>query len=106
MPLLEAYSPKDTGSAYWSSVIRETLAYARHYPWYLQPLRYLTAPLTPAEREVLSLILRYKTNDEIGQLLNIRASTVKTHIRNLFCKLGVHNREEARRTAIRLKLDQ
>ena len=106
MPLLEAYSPEDTGSAYWSSVIRETLAYARHYPWYLQPLRYLTAPLTPAEREVLSLILRYKTNDEIGQLLNIRASTVKTHLRNLYSKLGVNNREEARRAAIRLKLDQ
>ena len=106
MPLLEAYAPGDAGSAYWSSVIRRTLAYARHYPWYLQPLRYLTAPLTPAEREVLSLILRHKTNEEIGQLLNIRASTVKTHIRNLFCKLGVHNREEARRTAIRLQLDQ
>ena len=55
---------------------------------------------------MLSLILRYKTNEEIGQLLNIRTSTVKTHIRNLYSKLGVNNREEARRAAIRLKLDQ
>ena len=106
MPLLEAYAPGDAGSAYWSAVIRRTLAYTRHYPWYLQPLRYLTAPLTPAEREVLSLILRYKTNEEIGQILHIRASTVKTHLRNLFSKLDVHSREEARRTAIRLKLDK
>ena len=64
MPLLEAYAPGDAGSAYWSAVIRWTLAYARHYPWYLQPLRYLTAPLTPAEREVLSFLNELKSELE------------------------------------------
>ena len=105
-PLLEEYAPRDVDPEYWKRVMRRTLGYASRYPWYLRPLRHLSAPLTPTERTVLLLLLRNKTNEEIAQILGNKPRTVQTHIRNLFEKLDVHSREEARRVAVRLKLDQ
>lgn len=105
LPLLEQMDPEYAGARYWDSVLRGVLTYAKHYPWYLEPLRRPAAPLTSTERAVLSLLLRHKTNGEIGRILEIRPGTVKTHLRNLFTKLGVHSREEARRAAIQLNLN-
>ena len=105
LPLLEQTDPGDGDPRFWDAVLRGALTYAGHYPRYLAPLRRPAAPLTPAERAVLSLLLRHKTNGEIGRILEIRPGTVKTHLRNLYAKLGVHSREEARRAAIQLQLD-
>lgn len=105
-PLLEQYEPRDVDPDYWKRVMRRTLGYASRHPWYLRPLRHLAAPLTPTERTVLLLLLRGKTNEEISRILGNKPRTVQTHIHNLFLKLDVHSREEARRVAIRLRLDQ
>lgn len=51
-------------------------------------------PLTPREEEVLVAVARGLTNAEIGDLLHISLSTVKSHLAALMAKLGVRNRVE------------
>ncbi|MGG7510040.1 response regulator transcription factor [Plantibacter sp. YIM 135249] len=61
--------------------------------------RLLTDPrfgsLTEQERRVLALVLDRRRNPEIAAQLYVSVSTVKTHINNLFAKLGVRSRDEA-----------
>ena len=51
--------------------------------------------LTGREREVLLLIARGLTTQEIGDNLGLSPNTVKSHSRSLFTKLEAHNRVQA-----------
>ena len=53
------------------------------------------ADLTPTERTVLGHMAAGRINKEIAAELGVSIETVRTHLRNLFTKLGVHNRTEA-----------
>jgi LuxR family maltose regulon positive regulatory protein len=55
----------------------------------------LTEPLSDRELQILRLIETGITNREIAARLYIAISTVKTHINNLYGKLGVSNRVQA-----------
>lgn len=55
----------------------------------------LIEPLSDRELEILRLIDTGATNREIADKLYIAVSTVKTHINNLYGKLGVANRVQA-----------
>jgi DNA-binding NarL/FixJ family response regulator len=57
--------------------------------------------LTPAERKILQLIVAGKANKEIAFDLNVSENTVKTHVKNVFEKLGVSDRTSAATLAIR-----
>jgi LuxR family transcriptional regulator, maltose regulon positive regulatory protein len=57
--------------------------------------RRLADPLTPMEERVLQLLPIHLTLAEIAGRLSISENTVKTHLRGLFRKLGVHSRSEA-----------
>lgn len=50
------------------------------------------AVLTGREREVAQGVARGDTNQEIGSKLHISAGTVKTHLEQVFAKLGVRSR--------------
>ena len=52
----------------------------------------LVEPLSERELEVLALIARGLTNREIASRLFLSLNTVKAHTRNIYGKLGVHNR--------------
>jgi DNA-binding CsgD family transcriptional regulator len=51
--------------------------------------------LTAAERRVLNLVSRAKTNKEIAGDLGISPATVKRHLENVLRKLHLKNRVEA-----------
>jgi two-component system NarL family response regulator len=51
--------------------------------------------LTPRELEVLRLVSRGLTNEEIGGALGIGAGTISTHVRSILRKLDVSDRTEA-----------
>jgi LuxR family transcriptional regulator, maltose regulon positive regulatory protein len=52
-------------------------------------------PLTPGEVRVLRYLPTHLSAPEIGAQLHVSTSTVKTHTRNLYAKLGVHTRTQA-----------
>jgi len=58
----------------------------RDFPW---------EHLTQREQEVLNYLAKGNSGNEIAHRLNIAPLTVRTHIRNLMGKLGVHSRLEA-----------
>ena len=55
----------------------------------------LIEPLSEREIEVLQLIGKGQTNQEIASRLYLSLNTVKVHTRNIHRKLGVHNRTQA-----------
>jgi len=57
--------------------------------------------LTPAESNILRMIVGGMSNKEIAFALDISENTVKTHTRNIFDKLGVSDRTSAATMAIR-----
>ena len=58
-------------------------------------------PLTAREIEVLDLVAQGLSNKAIALRLGISDQTVKFHIAAIFGKLGITNRTEAARTALR-----
>ena len=62
-----------------------------------QPIRgqIFPPPLSHRETTVLSMVARGQTNAQIAAGLFLAESTVKSHLRSVFAKLGVNSREEA-----------
>jgi len=56
--------------------------------------------LSPREREVLRLVAKGCTNREVGERLHVSPATVKTHLLNVYAKLGVDDRTAAVVTAL------
>jgi DNA-binding NarL/FixJ family response regulator len=63
-------------------------------------------PLTPRESEVVKLVAEGHTSKEIGELLVISEKTVERHRANVLEKLGLRDRVELTRYAIRRGLTQ
>jgi two-component system NarL family response regulator len=59
------------------------------------------AELSQREMEVLQLLIKGRSNKEIGSSLFISEDTVKAHLKTLFIKLRVQDRTEAAISAIR-----
>ncbi len=57
--------------------------------------------LTPSEQKILQMIVNGKSNKQIAFDSSISENTVKTHIKNIFDKLGVSDRTSAATLAIR-----
>lgn len=52
-------------------------------------------PLTDREAEVLGLVARGLSNQEIADKLFVSPATVRTHVSNILAKLHMHNRVQA-----------
>jgi DNA-binding NarL/FixJ family response regulator len=68
------------------------------------PAAALVEPLSKRELEVLQCIADGLPNQEIAERLIVAPSTVKTHINNIFSKLGVESRTQAVKRARELDL--
>ena len=103
LPLLDAL--EWSGNAKWHKrLMADVRAQAAIYPRFLQPRLSMSEALTAAEMQVLRLICADKSNAEIGEILSIRVSTVKSHVSSVLSKLGVNRRSEARTAAKKLWL--
>lgn len=51
-------------------------------------------PLTTRERQVVTLLARGATNQELAATLHLSLSTIKTHLTHVQLKLGARNRVE------------
>ena len=80
------------------AIVREHLERARRG----EPAR--VDPLTAREREIVALIAQARTNDEIAAELGISAKTVGRHRANILDKLGMHDRVQLTRYAVRRRL--
>lgn len=52
------------------------------------------APLTPRERDVVSLLVSGSSTRDIASKTGLTVSTVNTYLKRIFAKLGVHSRVE------------
>lgn len=100
LPMLEALN--DAGDkAFLEEVIQASRTMAVFYPNFLQQASGIVQKLTDAEMQVLRLLCADKSNAEIGEILDIKLATVKSHISHILSKMGVSRRSEAK-TAARL----
>jgi len=63
-----------------------------------------SASITQREQDLLRYLSKGQTNRQIANQLSISESTVKTHLQNIFEKLGVNNRLQAVAQAKELKI--
>ena len=75
-----------------SALVREWLEHEEEAP---------RDPLTPREQDVVKLIAEAYTNKQIGSILNVSEKTVESHRANVLAKLGMRDRVELVRYAIR-----
>ena len=94
--LVEAIRVIHAGEALLSPSITRRLIedYARRSDP-IEPPDALLRKLTPREREVLVLVARGLSNNEIAQRLVVTEATVKSHVGNLLLKLGLRDRVQA-----------
>jgi LuxR family maltose regulon positive regulatory protein len=85
-PVSPAYLQKLLAAAQLTPVPTSTLTF---------PVTALIEPLTGRELAVLRLLDTSLSTPEIGRELVVAASTVRTHVKNIYAKLGVQNRHQA-----------
>lgn len=65
-----------------------------HFFVLLNENEHTNLPLTRREIDVLKILMDNSSNDVIADKLFISKNTVKTHVRNLFLKFEIRNKEE------------
>jgi DNA-binding NarL/FixJ family response regulator len=58
-------------------------------------LRPVRSSLTEREWQVLDLVVEHATTGEIARQLRVSPATVRTHVKHILKKLGMHSRDEA-----------
>ena len=95
--LIEAIRTVARGETFLSSRAQQALLRR----WLDGGVSEATDGLTPRELEVVKLIAEAHTNREIAQTLNLAEKTVESHRANVLAKLGMRDRVELARYAIR-----
>jgi len=63
-----------------------------------------SVPLSEREKEVLGLFIKGFSYVETAELLQCKLSTIQTHAKNMYKKLGVHSRAEAVHEALHFQI--
>jgi len=92
--LLERHARQRTAHAALIAQILDLLTGNRPGPPPADP-RQLREPLTKREIRVLRYLPTHLSAAEVASELSVSTNTVKTHVRSIYAKLGVHSRAEA-----------
>ena len=95
--LLNAIRAVHRGDAFLTNAVERSLI----REWMSDDAEGPDEPLTPREQEVLKLIAEAHTNKEIASTLHLAEKTVESHRANILRKLGMRDRVELVRYAIR-----
>ena len=101
--LLERHARQRTAHAALIAQILDLLAGNRPAPPPAGP-RAPREPLTKSEIRVLRYLPTHLSAPEVASELSVSTTTVKTHLRNVYAKLGAHSRAEAVESARALGL--
>jgi DNA-binding NarL/FixJ family response regulator len=100
--LMAAIRAVSAGECYLPPRVAQTvLEYFRKRPNETQEDEELS-PLTEREREILKLVVEGNTSQAIADRLCVSKRTVMCHRANIAAKLGIHNRTELIRYAMRM----
>ena len=100
----KGYLLKDTSAEELVTAIRTVYQGQKYIPQQVMMRlaeRINNTELTNREMEVLTLLTKGKSNQEIGSILNITEGTVKFHVNHILSKLGVSDRTQAVITAFK-----
>ena len=100
--LLNAIRAVSRGDAFLTNAVERTIV----REWMSDSSSGPEEPLTPREQEVLKLISEAFTNKQIAETLHLAEKTVESHRANLLRKLGMRDRVELVRYAIRRGLTE
>jgi DNA-binding NarL/FixJ family response regulator len=100
--LLDAIRAVHRGEAFLTNAVERSLI----REWMSEGSEGPKEPLTPREQEVLKLIAEAHTNKEIAAILHLAEKTVESHRANLLRKLGMRDRVELVRYAIKRGLTE
>ncbi|HKP90210.1 MAG TPA: response regulator transcription factor [Thermoleophilaceae bacterium] len=95
--LIEAIRSVSAGKPYLPAITQSTLV----KEWLSRGDEAPRDPLTPREQDVVKLIAEAYTNRQIGEILKVSEKTVESHRANVLAKLGMRDRVELVRYAIR-----
>lgn len=104
LPLLANFQWDCSNKTWRRQLLADVRMISAFYPRFLAPRIPPHCELTETENQVLRLLCADKSNAEIGEVLNIKLSTVKTHVSHILGKLGVKSRSEAKSAARNLHL--
>ncbi len=100
--LLDAVRAVAAGQAFLTNAVERSLV----RDWMRDGAAGPEEPLSPREQEVLKLIAEAYTNRQIAETLHVAEKTVESHRANLLRKLGMRDRVELVRYAIRRGLTE
>ena len=100
--LLNAIRAVHRGDAFLTNAVERSLI----REWMSDAATGPEEPLSPREQEVLKLIAEAHTNKQIAEILHLAEKTVESHRANLLRKLGMRDRVELVRYAIRRGLTE
>jgi DNA-binding NarL/FixJ family response regulator len=95
--LVDAVRAVAAGEPFLTGAAQRSLVRA----WMADPTAGPREPLSPREQEVLKLIAEAHTNKEIAETLHLAEKTVESHRANILRKLGMRDRVELVRYAVR-----
>jgi LuxR family transcriptional regulator, maltose regulon positive regulatory protein len=95
LSLLDRYARHRTAHASLIDAIRGLLTGTEQAPPPSRPPQPLPEPLSGSELRVLRYLPTNLTGPEIARELYVSPNTVRTHVRNVYAKLGTHHRAEA-----------
>ena len=101
-----AYQDKVVLDSYVQKTVMDEYARLRYSERSLLFFIYNVGKLTPAEKDLVKLLLDGKKNREIAEIRHVEMGTVKTQIRSLLGKFGCTRKEEVVKMIHDLNLEQ